>query len=59
MTITEILAGEVKAGRLGFSAAVHRLAEMSEMELLTAKRMIHEAMNPVDASLKSTEGGTT
>ena len=52
MTISQILANDVKSGRLGFSAAVHRLADISAsssapkagMDLLTAKRLIHEAM---------------
>jgi len=53
MTITEILAAEVKAGRLGFAAAIHRLVGLSEMPLLTATRMIHEAMNSHPAAPQS------
>lgn len=52
MTISQILANDVKAGRLGFSAAVHRLVEMSEMRLEMAHCLIHTAM--VKSSPKST-----
>jgi hypothetical protein len=45
MTVIQILAADVRNGRLGFANAIHRLVEMSSMDLLTAKRLIHEAMN--------------
>jgi len=53
MLYPQILAAEVRHGRLGFAAAIHRLVGMAGpegnegegMDLLTAKRLIHEAMN--------------